>query len=533
MKKTPREFQARAFGEVRERFRRGMRRIVLVSPTGSGKTFMAGMVIEGAIAKGNHVLFLAHRRELIDQCSGMLDELGIDHGVIKSGHWRMRPTLPVQVASVQTLAAKIKCPTCRGIELPVELPPCAECGGDGEVSRPYPRADIVIVDECHRCLAKTYQDIMERYPNALVLGLTATPWRLDGRGLGAVYEDLVGTLQIEELIKLGHLLPIHVYSVDPKDLRLEAVKPGRFDYESSQLATAMRRDELIGDIVQEWFEHGEQRQTVIFASSTEHSQDIVRRFNEAGVKSEHLDGKTPDRQREAILARLASGQTRIVSNVDVLVEGYDLPSLGCVVLARPTKSLTRYLQMVGRVMRPSEGMSYAILLDHAACVDHHYLPTHHRRWSLEDRQRDDPEYDGAPTALVKCEKCGALRSESQEWCASCSSRQVLMFKGLPTEREGKLIRVRSVFSCEHCRSQNVRVVPLRELELEVKCRDCSKTTYEVDRVAARQASSEARRREFERLDQTRKLKRLREGWTAHAFKRIFGEFPPNDWTTAR
>lgn len=546
MRYEPRPYQSQAIAEIRQAFREGKRKIVLVAPTGSGKTVKASAVIEGAVAKGNRVLFLAHRKELIEQCSKTLDEIGVDHGVIKANHWRKRPELPVQVASVQTLYAKRGCPDCKAArkaeierlrpsfpdgKVPssaVEVP-CERCASSGKIRRTMPRAEIIVIDETHRCLAPIYQEVLVEYPDALVLGLTATPWRLDGRGMGRLYEHLVATVQVQELVDAGFLLPLRVYAPDLPDL--SDVKTQRGDYDNESVSRIMGSDKLVGNIVDHWFRLGEDRRTVVFASNVENSQELVRRFVEAGVAAEHLDGTTPDGDRDAILGRLASGQTRIVCNVDVLVEGYDLPSLGCVILARPTQSLTRYLQQVGRVMRPHGDQTYAVVLDHSGCVHEHGLPTDPRRWSLEDRRKKKKgeRQDGLP--CVVCDECGALRPIDVEVCPACAGIQMAVFRGIVVETDDSLVEYKSTYVCKDCESSNVRLEPWGDLEIRVKCRSCGNTTYAVDKQAAKQASDERKRQEYERLCRVQQAKGFKPGWIGHNYKRLFGRFPPREWAS--
>jgi superfamily II DNA or RNA helicase len=210
-----------------------------------------------------------------------------------------------------------------------------------------PSADLVIVDEAHHARARSYTKIIEKYPHAVILGLTATPCRGDGRGLGNVFECLVECPSVAELIADGHLVPTKVYAPSLPDLRGVSVKRG--DYVESQLAERMNNTRLVGDVVEHWHRLGERRQTVIFATGVAHSLHIRDEFRRAGVLAEHIDGTTPVEEREAILGRLAAGKVEIVCNAMVLTEGWDQPSVSCLVLARPTKSLGLCRQMVGRV----------------------------------------------------------------------------------------------------------------------------------------------------------------------------------------
>jgi len=506
MRHPPRPYQTFADAKLRENFRSGLRAQLLVQPTGTGKTFGAAMVIEGALAKGNDVLFLAHRKELIQQCSKTLDEIGVDHGIIKGKkHWRTRPGARVQVASVQTL-----------------------------VRRQPPQARIVILDEAHRCLNDTNQTILSWFPNSLVLGLTATPWRLDGRGLGSMFQTIVAPITYREAIDQGYLLPPRIYEPDRPNLK--GIKRTGGDYNRKDLAKRLGEDPArVGNLVENWLEFGEGARTLCFATSVEDSEDIVRRFKDAGVRAEHLDGDTNETLRDEVLGRLESGETQLVSNVDVLVEGYDLPSLGCIILAAPTCSLTRYLQMVGRGSRIFENQKYFIILDHAGCVAKLGDPTADRDWSLEDRKQKR-ETEGE---MLTCPECMLMRPANVFHCPKCTADkaatpwQASMFGGLPIEVEGRLVerpmsRDPNAIRCSACRSDSVSLerFPGNDLTIQVKCSACSKTTYQPDRVAAKLASAQRRADELKRLEAMREAKGFKPSWVTHAYRETFGEPPP-------
>ena len=215
-----------------------------------------------------------------------------------------------------------------------------------------PPADIVFIDEAHHVPAMTYQAILGKYPDAIVIGLTATPCRGDGRGLGGTFQSMIQGPQIPELIALGHLCKLKIFAPPPPDLRGVGVA-STGDYVIGDLSRKMNTDVLVGDLVEHWLRHAERRRTVVFAVDIDHSVDIVKQFRKSQVRAEHLSGETPQDEREAILGRLASGETEVVSNCNVLTEGYDLPDLGCITVARPTRSLGLFRQMVGRGLRVS------------------------------------------------------------------------------------------------------------------------------------------------------------------------------------
>ena len=311
-----RAYQTDVVGEFERTVAAGHKRIILVAPTGSGKTIISCEIIKLAIARHQTVLVLAHRREIIGQTSRKLYAHGIRHGIIQSGLEKLlRPFEAVQIASIQTLHAR----AIRSDAM--QLPP----------------ADLLIIDESHHCSANTYSKIVESYPEAILLGLTATPCRGDGRGLGGIFSTMIECPQVAALIEQGHLVKTRVYA--PVDPDLTGVHTVAGDYVENQLADRMDRAKLVGDICTHWHKYGERRKTVVFACGVGHSVHIRDEFVRAGVRAEHIDGSTPKDQRDGILARLASGETELVSNCMVLTEGWDMPAVGCCILARPTKKM--------------------------------------------------------------------------------------------------------------------------------------------------------------------------------------------------
>ena len=248
--------------------------------------------------------------------------------------------------------------------------------------------------------------------------------------------------QIPELIKQKHLVPTIYYA--PANPDLKGVETRQGDYVVNQLADRMNRDDLVGDIVSNWHKYGQRRKTLVFCVDVAHSVHVRDEFVKSGVRAEHLDGSTPKSERDAILARLASGETEVVCNCMVLTEGFDLPAIGCIVLARPTKQIGLFRQMAGRGLRPAPGKSNLILIDHSGAVYRHGLLEDRIEWTLAHRQasrksdtrkRDQKE----SPRLVECSQCGALRNGG-EACPHCG----FLPKRRPDAiifREGELARV--------------------------------------------------------------------------------------------
>lgn len=385
-----RPYQLAAIERLRENIRKGIRRQLLVMATGTGKTLTASVMIKSAVERQKRVLFVAHRIELIDQTVRTMQAIGLGCGVIRGGDYRRKAAAPVQVASIATLARRQK-----------------------------PPADLVFIDEAHRALAKSYvTSVLDAYPNAVHIGLTATPCRSDGKPLGTHYSAIVQAITYEQAIAEGYLAAPIVYS-SPKPPDLSGVHTTGGDYNAGELADAMTKAVLMGNIVEHWQKYAAGRRTVVFAAGVEHSRGIVERFLAAGVTAEHLDGTTAEDERRAILTRLQAGATQVVSNVGVLCEGWDMPSCKCLVLARPTKSLSLFMQMGGRIFRPWEGVQ-PIVLDHASNVTRHGLPHMDREWSLEEKLKRAGTGD-APTK--ECPQCMARIAASARTCPHCDVEQ--------------------------------------------------------------------------------------------------------------
>jgi DNA repair protein RadD len=438
-----RPYQSGAVDTLRETIRRldiarRPKKVLLVSPTGSGKTVIMAEIIRSASRMGSRILFLAHRKELIDQTSRKLDDVGVAHGVIQAGHRRSSLSgFDVQVASVQTLAKRDK-----------------------------PPAEIVIIDEAHHARATTYGKILEAYPGAVILGATASPWRTDGKGLGEMFEEVVVAARPRELIDAGHLAPYTGFAYDHPDLR--GVERTRSDYKQSGLEIVMGSKPIVGNIVEQYRLHAGGGRAVVFAVSIAHSIALRDRFQEAGFEAEHLDGETPDHDREAILRRLEDGKTRVLCNVNVLTEGVDVPNLETCILARPTQSLTLYLQMVGRPLRPAclDCRKYshpaapacehcgsvnvkriARIHDHAGCIMEHGAPDLDRDYSLESDTHPKPksDVDGEPeeAPLRTCEECLRIYDSALPACPSCGHRNTKQRKP-PREVDGTPIPLEEI-----------------------------------------------------------------------------------------
>jgi superfamily II DNA or RNA helicase len=475
-----RPYQENAIREIEARIATGRRRIVVVAPCAAGKTVCFAHISAEAVRRGQSVLILAHRRELIQQTYAKLLDAGVaepDIGVLMASDTRRRPAAPVQVASIDTLRR-----------------------------RPKPLADIVIRDEAHRGLSRTDQQIAALYPDALHLGFTATPYRADGRGLGEFYDDLVVVATVGDLIAHGYLVESRVFTVPAErlpDLSHVHVRAG--DYVPEELDHAVNQGRLVGNIVEHWKRHAADLRTVVFAVSIKHSKRIVERFLEGGIAAEHLDGSVSGAERDAILARVVAGTTRVVSNVAVWAEGTDVPPIKCAILARPTKSTGLYLQQVGRILRPWQG-ERAILLDHAGCVREHGLPDEERDFSLRPEPKHEPRSAPAQVRIRTCLGCFAVLPAHLHVCPECGA--VLGGSRRPiAEADGQLVEIAP------------RSLAGEQLALQVRVDEHRRIGWDDAR----------KRTHFEQLRALARARKRDEAWVRAEFIGRYGGPPPPEW----
>lgn len=319
-----RKYQAEGISLLRKEISGGKKRVILRLSTGAGKTALIGQVIKSAVGKGRHVLFLVHLRELVKQASAHLDRIGVGHGVIMAGE-QTDHAQSVFVASIQTYN--------RRIELEDHF-------GDRLFKK---RGDLIICDESHHCLSATYRKTLEQYPEAVIIGLTATPGRSDGQGLGDLFDSIVCPIEVGELIEQGYLVGADYYAPDKPDLDKIKIQAG--DYNQKQLGKAMDKTVLVGNIYEHWNRLAVGKQTIIFAVNVAHSEHIRQTFQLQGVSCAHVDAHTPEEDRRELIGAFKAKEITVLTNVGIFTEGFDAPGIECVVLARPTKSLNLYLQM--------------------------------------------------------------------------------------------------------------------------------------------------------------------------------------------
>lgn len=402
-----RGYQANLIAEARNAIRAGSRSPLLVLPTGGGKTAISAEIMGSAARKGRKSVFVVHRRELVIQTSRTFEKVGIDHGIIAAG-FSPAPHASVQIASIQTLARR---------------------------SLPW-TPDMIVFDEAHHVASETWDQLFAKYPNAVRLGVTATPVRLDGRGLGDWFDHMIEGPTTRDLIANDYLSRYKIYAPSTPDMT--GVKTRAGDWATNEVASRMDKPAITGDAIEHYRKLCDGARAIVFATNIEHSKHIVAQFQAAGYPAAHLDGKTDRLLRDATLARFAAGEIRILSNVDLFGEGFDVPEIEAAILLRPTQSTGLYLQQVGRALRISEGKHHAVILDHAGNALRHGLPDEIREWNLDPKIKRKRNASDAP-AIKQCPSCFAVHDPAPI-CPYCSHEYEVQQRKIE-QRDGQLIEL--------------------------------------------------------------------------------------------
>jgi DNA repair protein RadD len=467
-----RDYQDIALQDIRDAIAAGYRKILVVAPTGSGKTVIAAQIVKLAADKLRRSMFLAHRRELIYQCADKLEKFGVDHGLLMAGEFTFGAA-DCQVASIQTLVAR--CITTERL--------------------PMPQSDIILIDEAHRSLAPTYLTIINHYGQRVIIGLTATPIRGDGKGLGHVYDYMVQCPTISELIALGHLVEPHTFAPTIPDLTGVRIKNG--DYNERDLGEAMNQRGLVGDVVEHWFRLAHDRPTIVFASSVKHSISLRDEFHKQGVKVAHIDGDTDKQERREILLDIKYDRIQVVCNCMVLTEGYDEPKMSAASIVRPTKNFGLYLQMGGRILRPCEesGKTDARLIDHSGNVYEHGFIQDDHEWVLEE---------GRALTKTNAERQKDLDEKKPITCMMCA-----------TVYTGQI-------NCPHCGH-----IPVKKGKyVESRSGDLMEVRAEKRRTAKKKVWTMDEKREWFRMLCGHAMnKKKTQGWVGHTYKAKFSVWP--------
>lgn len=359
-----RNYQLQGIDEIRAAFRSGIKRTCYVAPCGAGKGTMVAYMARQAANKGNHVLFTIHRRELLEQIQ---DDIGKPHPLI-------------QLGTVQSIARR----------LPDMIPP-----------------QLIISDEHHHGVAATWRKIFDYFKNAYLVGLTATPARLNGSGLGEICDKLIIGPSVQELIDRGFLAPFKYYA-PPMPVDFTDIKIKLGDYDQGEISIRMDKPHITGRVIDHYRQFAEGKQAIIYCAGIQHSNNTVEQFRAAGYTAMHVDGETPAEVRRQAVADFKSGKLTIMSNVQLFGEGLNLPGVEVVILLRPTQSLTLNLQQSMRSMRPGPNKT-AIIIDAVGNCFRHGIPTTPHEWSLDGVTRRK-RGEVASVGVRRCLQCYGCHS---------------------------------------------------------------------------------------------------------------------------
>ena len=403
-----RDYQNLAISNIRKSFKAGNKNVLLTLPTGAGKTVIFSEITRLAGLKGSNVLILVHRKELIDQAGDKLTKADVNYGIIAAG--RKESKSNVQVASVQTLINRLNNPD---------------------------QFDLIIIDEAHHSVANSWRKIFNFYKKALRLGVTATPMRMTGAGLGEIFDDLIVGSTIPELVEQKYLAEHEVYA-PPNKLNLDKIKTIRGDYSKKEVEDELDKVDIVGDAVENYRRLGQNKPAIAFCISVKHGQYVTNKFKQAGYTAELITGSMKSDERKTLIDNFKDGKIQILVSIDVVSEGFDVEGCYVAILLRPTQSEALYIQQVGRVLRP-ESNKVAIVLDHVGNTKRHGFVDDIREYDLHQKAKTKRKGELAP-AVETCEVCFAVY-RPQPICPVCGHRKETRKREI-TYEEGELVKMK-------------------------------------------------------------------------------------------
>lgn len=370
---------------------RRVRRVLVQLPTGGGKTALASRMLHGAADRGKRVWFLCHRRELVSQVAKAFELDGLKYGLVTADA-SMRAYAMAQICSIPTLAKRVHL-----------LPP----------------PDLICWDECHHTASKSWSKLAAMFPRAYHVGLSATPERLDGKGLGKHFDVMVRGPTVAELIEQGYLSQYRLFA--PNTIDTSGLHKRAGDYAQGEAAELVNRPKITGDAISHYRKYCDGARAIAFCVSIEHSRAVCQAFNVAGVPALHIDGMTESCLRDAMMKDFREGKVHVLTNVDLFGEGFDCPAVEASILLRPTMSTAMYLQQVGRALRPAPGKQHAIILDHVGNSNMHGLPDDDRDWQLTYDEAHAKKKAEQPPPRI-CPSCFGVSPSRATRCQICGER---------------------------------------------------------------------------------------------------------------
>lgn len=369
-------YQRKLVNQARQSLAKGNHSVLVVSPAGSGKSIVIAEIARLTQQKGGHVMFTVHRKELTEQINQSFKNNNVDLS-------------KCTIMTVGKIANRL-----------------------GKLQKP----SLIITDETHHSLAKTYKKIYDYYSDVPLIGFTATPWRMNHKGLGHVYDDMVEGPDVSWLIKNHYLAPYKYYSVKLiDDTKLKKSSTG--DHTNKSISQATESSTIYGDVIQTYLDKTPGQQAIVYCHSIEFSKLVAKKFREAGVNAAHVDSKTPQVQREQIMSDFKRGKIKALCNIDLISEGFNVPDCSVVIMLRPTASLVVDVQQSMRSMRYRPHKK-ATIIDHVANYQRFGLPDTPRDWTLKDRAKTKKNNVSDPP-IRQCPQCFGIISAKDKVCPLC------------------------------------------------------------------------------------------------------------------
>ena len=397
-----RPYQTDLVQQVRQAWRQGFKAPCIVLPCGGGKSCIVAEMARQTTLNGKRVLFLVHRKELCEQIEKTFALWGVNMDLCR-------------VMMVQTATRRL-----------------------AKLDKPA----LIITDENHHSLARTYRRIYDHFSDVYRVGVTATPIRLNGDGLGDVNDRLIVGVSAKQLIEMKCLAPYDYYAPSIADLTGLHTRAGEFV--TGDIEKAMMKSAVFGDAVKYYQKLANGKKAVCYCASVRHSERMAEEFRAAGVPAAHIDGNTPTPERARIIAAFRQGEIRILCNVDLISEGFDVPDCECAILMRPTKSLTLYIQQSMRCMRYRPDKR-AVIIDHAGNYARFGLPDDDREWSLESKLHEKQKKLTADEGVKFCPECfftfRAPPVGEDVKCPNCGYNFEKKTRKLKEDKDGELVKI--------------------------------------------------------------------------------------------
>jgi len=371
------DYQQTLVNKTRQAYADGYKSPCVVAPCGSGKSVIISDIARMTTNNKNRVLFLVHRRELIDQIKSTFIKNSVNLDYVEFG-------------MVQTIVRRLE-----------------------KTKKP----NLIIVDENHHSLANSYRKIFDYFSDVLRLGFTATPIRLNGSGLGDINDILIEEVNAKQLIENNFLSPYKYYApklIDTESLKLNSMR----EFSSTSIDKAMSENKIYGDVIRHYKQLADGEQAIAYCHNVEASKQAAEEFKAEGINAAHIDGKTPEKERDEIINNFRDGAIKVITNVDIIGEGFDVPDCSTVIMLRPTQSLSLYIQQSMRGMRYRPGKT-SIIIDHVDNVRRHGLPDADRQWSLSGSKKTESQ---AEIKIKECVNCFAVYTPEYLVCPFCGHK---------------------------------------------------------------------------------------------------------------